>query len=103
MVEGSMMNWSMVDRPGMVKRGMMGCRMMWGPCWVGRSTFISDVRYVPVVVVGCVSHNLNAAVRQGNPKTTLLLFSKVRVKLYLLSFAPFFISSQYCAGVDDEV
>ena len=72
MVEGSMMNWSMVDRPGMVKRGMMGCRMMWGPCWVGRSTFISDVRYVPVVVVGRIRHNLNSAVRQGNPITALL-------------------------------
>ena len=72
MVEGSMMNWSMMYRPGMVKRGMVGCRMMRGPCWVGCSTFISDVRYVPVVVVGRVCHNLNAAIREGNPVTTLL-------------------------------
>ena len=93
MVEGSMMNWSMVDRPGMVKRGMMGCRMMWGPCWVGRSTFISDVRYVPVVVVGCVRHNLNAAVRQGNPVTALISFGFYKGQSWVISsFVHLFIS-----------
>ena len=69
---GSMMHRRMVNRPGMVKRGMVGCRMMWGSRWVGGSTFVSHVGYVPVVVIRCVGHNLNTAVRQGNPITTLL-------------------------------
>ena len=62
---------------------------MWGPCWVGRSTFVSDVCNVPVVVVRCVRHNLNAAVRQGNPVTALLHWENLASTNSII----FFISS----------
>ena len=68
---------------------MVGWGMMWGPCWVGRSTFVSDVCNVPVVVVRCVRHNLNAAVRQGNPVTALLHWENLASTNSII----FFISS----------